>query len=127
MKGVYKIFVRDRELINIIDTKYMDKFLELGLWVYFGDLFGKYEDFSYVLQRDNIVLLSSDEKDVEVITRLGLTTYVDLFGLGVTNFPYDDIITDVNNNDTIYTILDKIFAFEKENESFNWLEIYNHI
>ena len=29
MKGVYKIFVRDRELINIIDTKYMDKFLKL--------------------------------------------------------------------------------------------------
>mgnify|MGYP000940296756 FL=1 len=127
MKGVYKIFVRDRELINIIDTKYMDKFLELGLRVYFGDLFGKYEDFSYVLQKDNVVLLSTDEEDVKVITRLGLTTYVDLFGLGVNSFPYDDIITDVNNNDTIYMILDKIFAFEKENEDFNWLEIYNTI
>ena len=92
MKGIYKISIKILkgayiELITIVDTKYMNKLVSMGLEIYFGTMFDKYIEFSTTISE--VQLLSTNDDDIKVVKRLGIESSIDVFKMSVVNFDYD--------------------------------------
>lgn len=120
MEGIYKISIRvlrdtHIELISIVDTEYMNKFLSMELNIYFGNMFNKYGEFITTI--NNVVLLSTNKEDINVVRKLGLESTLDIFKMSVVDFHYDLYDIEHNYNDTVYTIIDKLIKKDKADDN----------
>ena len=113
-KGIYRFNFscgRQGDLTGVfISTQErVDKLIETGIEVYFGEVLGKHSEIYGSIEKEEIEFITDDEKSVSVIETHGLTTGYNPFGYTSIHFELEgeEYIDDLTVGEIIDILIDK--------------------
>ncbi|MDE5507735.1 hypothetical protein KRE40_03595 [Elizabethkingia meningoseptica] len=115
MKAVYKLNFdcgRAGELngIFIATKKQVEKLVESGIEVYFGEVLGKHSEIYGSIEENEIQMITDESNVVEVIEKYGLENGYNPFDEQSINFDYESI--GLEDDCSVLEIVDKLIEQE---------------